>query len=252
MIRIRGLVKRRGMQTVLAGVDLEVKVGEVAVVVGPSGGGKSTLLRCINALDDFDAGQIEVGDICLEPLDSKGRSAKLDLTQLRRRVGMVFQQFHLFPHLRVIDNVLSGPIRALGQRRREAEPQAIELLRRVGLADRLYAWPHELSGGQQQRVAIARALAVNPSVILFDEPTSALDPRMASEVLAVIADLAKSGQTMIVVTHHMSFAQKVADTVYVMHAGGIAESGSPEQIFGAPQQSVTQQFLREIGQSEPA
>ena len=168
------------------------------------------------------------------------------LQSVRRRVGMVFQQFHLFPHMTVLENVLSGPRYALGRRREEAEPEARELLARVGLADKLDARPEQLSGGQQQRVAIARALAVRPEAILFDEPTSALDPRMAAEVLGVIADLARSGQTMVVVTHAMGFARRVAHTVHVMHAGRIAESGSPQQVFDQPEHEVTRAFLAEV------
>jgi ABC-type polar amino acid transport system ATPase subunit len=242
LIEVRGLVKHHGEQCVLNGVSLMVARGEVAAVIGPSGGGKSTLLRCINALERFEAGQVQVDNLCLGPGAGQGGTT---LRQLRRKVGMVFQQFHLFPHLCVLDNVLAGPLYVLGQRRAEAEPEARRLLDRVGLADKLHARPDQLSGGQQQRVAIARALAVHPEAILFDEPTSALDPRMAAEVLAVITDLARSGQTMIVVTHAMSFARHVARTVHVMDAGRITESGPPEQIFDAPRQEVTRKFVAE-------
>jgi ABC-type polar amino acid transport system ATPase subunit len=242
MIEVRDLVKNHHPLRVLDGVSLTVRRGEVAVVVGPSGGGKSTLLRCINGLETFEQGEVRVEDIVLRPNASNaGRDD--GLRQLRRRVGMVFQQFHLFPHLCVLDNVMSGPLWALGRPRDEAETTARHLLERVGLADKIDAWPGQLSGGQQQRVAIARALAMKPEAILFDEPTSALDPRMAGEVLRVIADLAGSGQTMIVVTHAMSFARRVAHTVHVMHDGRIAESGPPEQIFGQPCQEVTRSFL---------
>ncbi|HEY7428884.1 MAG TPA: amino acid ABC transporter ATP-binding protein [Gemmataceae bacterium] len=242
MIEVRDLVKNHNPLRVLDGVSLTVRRGEVAVVVGPSGGGKSTLLRCINGLETFEQGEVCVEDIVLRPnASAAGRDE--GLRQLRRRVGMVFQQFHLFPHLRVLDNVMSGPLWALGWPRDEVEATARHLLERVGLADKIDAWPGQLSGGQQQRVAIARALAMKPEAILFDEPTSALDPRMAGEVLRVIADLAGSGQTMIVVTHAMSFARRVAHTVHVMHDGRIAESGPPEQIFGQPRQEVTRSFL---------
>jgi ABC-type polar amino acid transport system ATPase subunit len=242
MIEIRDLVKNHDSLRVLDGVSLRVRRGEVAVVVGPSGGGKSTLLRCINGLETFQQGEVRVDDIVLR---QNGLAAARDanLRRLRRRVGMVFQQFHLFPHLRVLTNVMAGPLWTLHQPRDEAEATARHLLERVGLADKLDAWPEQLSGGQQQRVAIARALAMKPEAILFDEPTSALDPRMAGEVLRVIADLASEGQTMIVVTHAMSFARRVAHTVHVMHAGRVAESGPPQQIFEHSQQAVTRSFL---------
>jgi ABC-type polar amino acid transport system ATPase subunit len=242
MIEVRDLVKNHTSLRVLDGVSLTVRRGEVAVIVGPSGGGKSTLLRCINGLETFEQGEVRVEDIVLR---SNGPAAggKDALRRLRRRVGMVFQQFHLFPHLRVLDNVMSGPLWTLRQRRDEAEAIARRLLERVGLGDKIDAWPEQLSGGQQQRVAIARALAMRPEAILFDEPTSALDPHMAGEVLRVIADLAQEGQTMLVVTHAMSFARRVADTVHVMHEGRIAESGPPEQIFRQPRHEATRAFL---------
>jgi ABC-type polar amino acid transport system ATPase subunit len=241
VIEVRGLVKRHGDCRVLNGITLEVKPGEVAAVIGPSGGGKSTLLRCINGLESFQEGQVQVDELTLHPGESAGNGAAL--RQVRRRVGMVFQQFHLFPHLTVLANVMAGPLWVLARPREEAELEARQLLERVGLADKFNALPDQLSGGQQQRVAIARALAVKPEAILFDEPTSALDPRMAAEVLAVITDLARSGQTMVVVTHAMGFARQVATTVHVMHEGCIAESGPPAQIFEAPRAEVTQRFL---------
>jgi ABC-type polar amino acid transport system ATPase subunit len=245
MIDVRDLVKNHGLLRVLAGVSLTVNRGEVAVVIGPSGGGKSTLLRCVNGLETFQQGEVRVDEIVLR---SRAFRASGDdaLRQLRQRVGMVFQQFHLFPHLRVLDNVMSGPLWVLRQPRAEAAATARSLLERVGLADKIDAWPEQLSGGQQQRVAIARALAMKPEAILFDEPTSALDPRTSGEVLSVIADLAGSGQTMIVVTHAMSFARRVAHTVHVMHDGRIAESGPPEQIFGQPRQEITRSFLARV------
>jgi ABC-type polar amino acid transport system ATPase subunit len=246
MIEVRDLVKNHNHLRVLDGVSLIVGRGEVAVVVGPSGGGKSTLLRCLNGLETFEQGEVGIEDIVLRPNGSAvgGDDA---LRQLRRRVGMVFQQFHLFPHLRVLANVMSGPLWVLRQPRDEAEAIARRLLERVGLSDKLDAWPEQLSGGQQQRVAIARALAMRPQAILFDEPTSALDPRMAGEVLRVIADLAGEGQTMVVVTHAMSFARRVAHTVHVMHQGRIAESGPPEQIFSQPCHEATRTFLAQAG-----
>jgi ABC-type polar amino acid transport system ATPase subunit len=246
MISVHELIKSHGSQRVLDGASLEVGRGEVAAIIGPSGGGKSTLLRCINALESFEGGRVQVEDIVLEP-DAVRRPHGSTLLALRRKVGMVFQQFNLFPHLSVLDNVTIGPQRALGQGRQEAEALAAELLARVGLADKLHARPEQLSGGQQQRVAIARALAVHPDAILFDEPTSALDPRMAAEVLTVIADLAAGGQTMIVVTHAMSFARRVATRVHVMETGRIIEAGPAEQIFTAPQTATTRQFLTQAG-----
>src|SRR5450432_2844685 len=226
MIEVRGLVKNHGSLRVLDGVSLAVRRGEVAAVVGPSGGGKSTLLRCINGLETFEAGEVHVDQIRLGAIGAAGTNGD-SLRELRRRVGMVFQQFNLFPHMSVLDNVLAGPRYALNCSRDECEVEARQLLDRVGLADKLAASPEQLSGGQQQRVAIARALAMKPEAILFDEPTSALDPRMAAEVISVITDLARSGQTMIVVTHAMGFARNVAHTMHVMHAGQVAESGPP-------------------------
>ena len=241
MIDVRNLVKSHGALRVLDGVTISVKRGEVATVIGPSGGGKSTLLRCINGLETFEEGEVQVDDITLHSGTQHGMAGAL--RELRRRVGFVFQQFHLFPHMTVLENVLSGPLYALNRLLTECEPDARQLLERVGLGDKLAARPDQLSGGQQQRVAIARALAMKPEAILFDEPTSALDPRMAAEVLSVITDLAKSGQTMIVVTHAMGFARNVAHTVHVMHNGRVAESGPPAQIFEAPHEEVTRTFL---------
>lgn len=242
MIEVRRLVKHHGALRVLDGVSLAVRKGEVAAVIGPSGGGKSTLLRCINGLELFEEGEVQVASVQLRP-GPRGRTLAATLRALRCRVGMVFQQFNLFPHMSVLENVMSGPLYALRRSRVEVEPEARQLLDRVGLADKLDAAPEQLSGGQQQRVAIARALAMKPEAILFDEPTSSLDPRMAAEVLGVIADLARSGQTMIVVTHAMNFAHDVAHTVHVMHEGKIAESGPPAQIFDAAQHEATRSFL---------
>ena len=239
MIEITGLCKRYGQTDVLCGVSLRVKKAEVSVLLGPSGGGKSTLLRTINALETFDEGRIRIDDL---ELTANGRQEP-QIRRIRQRVGMVFQQFNLFPHLTVLQNVVEAPVHVLGIAREKAEAQAKELLARVGLAEKLHARPTTLSGGQQQRVAIARALAMQPEAILFDEPTSALDPRMTAEVVSVVADLAKSGQTMIIVTHALGFARNVAHTVHVMHAGRIAESGPPEQIFESPEQEVTRTVL---------
>jgi ABC-type polar amino acid transport system ATPase subunit len=245
MIEVRRLVKNHGTVRVLDGADLTIRRGEVAVVIGPSGGGKSTLLRCINGLESFQDGEVHIDEICLRACDLAGDGAQT-LQQLRRRVGMVFQQFHLFPHMTVLENVLSGPLYVLHQPRAEAEVVAKQLLDRVGLADKLTSLPAQLSGGQQQRVAIARALAMKPEAILFDEPTSALDPRLAAEVLRVITDLAQSGQTMVVVTHAMEFARRVAHTVHFMDQGKIAETGTPAQIFENPTHAQTQSFLANL------
>ncbi len=238
MIAVTNLVKRHGQLEVLRGVSMNVKRGEVAAIIGPSGGGKSTLLRCINGLERFQQGEVQVDNLKLSSNPDGD-----NLRKLRQRVGMVFQQFHLFPHMTVLENVMAGPQIVLGYSRVHSEPIAINLLDRVGLKDKLNVKPEQLSGGQQQRVAIARALAVSPEAILFDEPTSALDPRMANEVMAVISDLARSGQTMMVVTHAMGFARQVAHTVHVMAEGQVAESGPPQQVFDAPQQEVTRHFL---------
>jgi ABC-type polar amino acid transport system ATPase subunit len=242
MIDVRGLVKNHGTLRVLDGVSLAVRRGEVAAVIGPSGGGKSTLLRCINGLETFQEGEVQVDEVRLRPGAAR-REMSDTLRALRRRVGMVFQQFHLFPHMSVLENVVAGPLYVLRRSRDELEMEARQLLERVGLGDKLNARPDQLSGGQQQRVAIARALAMKPEAILFDEPTSALDPRMAAEVISVISDLANSGQTMIVVTHAMGFARNVSHTVHVMHGGRVAESGPAGQIFENPREEVTRSFL---------
>jgi len=238
MIAIANLVKRHGALTVLNGITMNVMPGEVVALIGPSGGGKSTLLRCINGLERFQQGEIQVGELRLSS-NPEGET----LRQLRQRVGMVFQQFNLFPHMTALENVMAGSRIVLRQNRAEAEPAAVQLLQRVGLGEKLHAKPEQLSGGQQQRVAIARALAVKPEAILFDEPTSALDPRMANEVLGVITDLARAGQTMMVVTHAMGFARQVAHTVHVMAEGKVVEHGPPDAIFGRPTHEATQRFL---------
>ncbi|MBI3463935.1 MAG: amino acid ABC transporter ATP-binding protein [Planctomycetes bacterium] len=244
MIETRGLGKHYGSLSVLADISLTVQRGEVAVIVGPSGGGKSTFLRCLNGLEQFDAGEVEIGGLRLRA-DAQPRQAQSHWRHVRRRVGMVFQQFNLFPHRTVLGNVIEAPIHVLRQPREEAINEARSLLERVGLGDKLYNMPDTLSGGQQQRVAIARALAMRPEAILFDEPTSALDPVMSSEVESVIADLAGDGQTMIVVTHSMGFARRTAHTMYVFGGGGILEFGPPEQIFESPREAATKAFLSE-------
>jgi polar amino acid transport system ATP-binding protein len=246
VISVRGLVKRHGSIEVLKGLSLEVAKGEVAAVIGPSGGGKSTFLRCINGLEPFQAGEVHVGPHLLHANTHPRKDAAL-LQQVRRRVGFVFQQFNLFPHLSALENVIEAPIHVLRLPREQAVARARELLDRVGLSAKLDVRPHQLSGGQQQRVAIARALAMEPEAILFDEPTSALDPVMTGEVLSVIADLAAAGQTMVVVTHAMHFARGVATRVHVFADGRDVEHGPPGQVMEDPQHEVTKAFLREAG-----
>ena len=244
MIEVQSLVKRHDAVEVLRGVTLGVRRGEVAVVVGPSGSGKSTFLRCLNGLEVFQGGSIRIDGSELTPGQPR-RERLHTLRSIRSTLGMVFQGFNLFPHRTVLENVTEAPIHVLGLDREQAEERAVALLRRVGLADKINARPQQLSGGQQQRVAIARTLAMEPRAILFDEPTSALDPRMTVEVLSVIADLAGGGQTMIVVTHAMSFARRVAHSVHVFADGVVAESGPPAQIFDAPTVEATRRFLAE-------
>jgi polar amino acid transport system ATP-binding protein len=241
MIDVSGLVKRHGDLEVLRGVTLSVARGEVAAIIGPSGGGKSTFLRCLNGLESFDAGLVTIDGLRLPAAGSAPV-----LQQVRRRVGMVFQGYNLFPHRTVLENVTEGPIHVLGAARAQAEDRARRLLDRVGLADRLHARPRALSGGEQQRVAIARALAMEPRAILFDEPTSALDPRMTAEVLAVLTDLARDGLTMIVVTHAMRFARQVAQTVHVFGDGRVIESGPPAQVLEDPLQEATRRLLSQV------
>jgi ABC-type polar amino acid transport system ATPase subunit len=242
MIAVRGLGKRYGAVEVLREVNLEIRPGEVAAVVGPSGAGKSTLLRCLNGLERFDRGEVAIGDLRLTPATHPRRDASL-LRAVRLRLGFVFQQFHLFPHLTVLENVIEAPIHVLGLRRDEAVARARGLLERVGLGRKLGAFPRHLSGGEQQRVAIARALAMQPQAILFDEPTSALDPGTASEVLEVIGDLAAAGQTMVLVTHALRFARRAAHTVHVFCSGTVVESGRPEDVLETPRHPETQRFL---------
>lgn len=242
MIHVINLCKRYGSLHVLNGISLNIAKGEVAVVVGPSGGGKSTFLRCLNGLETFQDGTIDVAGMQIRPdLHHHERNALLG--KVRQRVGMVFQQFNLFPHRTVLGNVIEAPMHVRKRPRDEAEQEATALLERVGLGTKLHQMPDTLSGGQQQRVAIARALAMKPDVILFDEPTSALDPRMAAEVEAVIGDLAASGQTMVVVTHSMRLARRAAHTLYIFEGGRVLEYGPPEQIFENPREQHTRDFL---------
>ena len=243
VLRITGLRKSRGALAVLQGVDLELPEAAVGVLMGASGSGKSTLLRCITGLEDFQAGEIEVCDqrcAAQDPESVKRRK----LAAIRQSVGMVFQQFHLFPHLTVIENVTEAPIHVRGMAPEAAREAGRVLLERVGLGAKLHSYPDELSGGQQQRVAIARALAMQPRVMLFDEPTSALDPRMTGEVQAVMSDLASQGLAMLVATHSLEFARKIANQVAVLVDGRVIECGPPEQVFDHPQRPETRTLLR--------
>jgi polar amino acid transport system ATP-binding protein len=244
MLTISQLVKRFRDREVLRGVSLRLEPGRVGVLIGPSGSGKSTILRCVNGLESFEGGEIAVAAGRLTAELSYGDRQR-QLLQIRRSVGMVFQQFNLFPHMTVLANVIEAPVHVLKLPRERAVAEARKLLDRVGLGDRLDSRPAQLSGGQQQRVAIARALAMHPELILFDEPTSALDPKMTAEVLAVMADLARQGETMLVVTHAMTFARRVANEVHVIANGVIVESGPPAQVFEAPQHAETRELLQE-------
>jgi len=239
VIDIKGLHKSFGDMHVLKGIDLTVEPGEVVVIIGPSGSGKSTLLRCINFLEFPDEGEIRVNG---EPIDPK----KTNLDKVCQHMGMVFQQFQLFPHKNVLHNITIAPIEVKGLHHKQANAIARDLLEKVGLPDREKAWPSELSGGQKQRVAIARALAMDPDIMLFDEVTSALDPELVNEVLQVMQELAAGGMTMVVVTHEMGFAREMADRVVMMADGTIVEQGTPEQMFDSPSEERTQAFLGQV------
>ena len=238
LIQIRGLRKSYGNFEALKGIDLDIELGEVVVVIGPSGSGKSTLIRCLNLLEDYQHGDVTVDGE--KVLRGKG------LAKVRAEVGMVFQSFNLFPHLTALANVALGPLRVRGLLKKDAEERARSLLAKVGLAEHAHKFPGQLSGGQQQRVAIARALAMEPKVLLFDEPTSALDPEMVGEVLDVMQDLARTGVTMVVVTHEMGFARRVADRVIFMESGAVVEQAAPDVFFDAPREPRTQAFLQAI------
>lgn len=239
VIKLKSLSKSFGDLEVLKGINLEINKSEVVVLIGASGSGKSTLLRCMNFLEILDSGAISIND---EIIDVK----RTNLNHVRENMGMVFQHFNLFPHLSVLQNVIEAPIQVKRQSKEEAIKFAMNLLTRVGLADKANYYPEQLSGGQKQRVAIARALAMNPSVMLFDEPTSALDPELVGEVLETMKSLAKDGMTMVVVTHEMGFAKEVADRVIMLADGKIIEEGSPVEIFKAPKQERTIKFLQQV------
>ncbi len=241
MISIRGLCKRHGERAVLESVSANVERGQVVALVGPSGAGKSTLLRCLNALEDFDRGEIEIAGFSLGPTPPS--AARREHRKLRAKVGMVFQQFHLFPHLSAADNIALAPRLVGGLSRTAALARAHELLHQVELGDRGGSFPHQLSGGQQQRVAIARALAAEPEVLLFDEPTSALDPEMRQEVMAVIRRVADRGITMLVVTHEMQLVAEVSSHVWVLDGGALVERGVTREVLAAPQSEVGREFF---------
>ncbi|MFJ3206186.1 amino acid ABC transporter ATP-binding protein [Streptomyces sp. NPDC086989] len=249
MVEVRGVHMSFGPLEVLRGVDLHVRTGEVTVILGPSGSGKSTLLRTINHLEKADRGWISVDGDLIGYRSSRGKLYELkekEVLRQRTSIGFVFQNFNLFPHLTVLDNLVEAPVSVLRRPRPEAETTARRLLDRVGLADKADAYPLQLSGGQQQRVAIARALALEPKVLLFDEPTSALDPELVGEVLDVIKDLARAGTTMVVVTHEIGFAREVADTVVFMDAGAVVEQGPPAAVLDEPRHARTRAFLSKV------
>ncbi|WP_315543197.1 amino acid ABC transporter ATP-binding protein [Stomatobaculum longum] len=239
LIQVKDLRKQFGKQEVLKGITTDIKAGEVVCVIGPSGSGKSTFLRCLNRLEEPSSGRIlfEGEDLC---------DKKTDIDRVRQRMGMVFQQFNLFPHMNILKNLTIGPIELQKRSREEAEAYAIELLHKVGLAERANAYPQQLSGGQQQRIAIVRALCMKPDVMLFDEPTSALDPEMVGEVLNVMKDLAAQKMTMVVVTHEMGFAREVASRVMFLADGYFLEEGSPAELFGNPKNERLQSFLSKV------
>lgn len=239
MIKVKNLHKKFGDLMVLDGIDEHISQGEVVVVIGPSGSGKSTFLRCLNLLEKATDGEIYVDD-------QQINAPKVNVNHVRQKMGMVFQQFNLFPHLTIMDNITLAPVLLKKMTKTEAVEKGKELLQRVNLSEKADAYPAQLSGGQQQRVAIARALAMNPEIMLFDEPTSALDPEMVGEVLDVMKDLAKSGMTMVIVTHEMGFAREVASRVLFIDQGKVMESGTPEEVFNDPKNERTKLFLSKV------
>ncbi|MDH5763678.1 MAG: amino acid ABC transporter ATP-binding protein [Nitrospinota bacterium] len=248
MIHVSGITKKFQDHAVLDCIDLDLKQGEVKVVIGPSGSGKSTLLKCIGALEPFDNGSVQVGETRIEGPASRSRSGSDQdkLRQIRLSAGMVFQQFHLFPHLTALENIMEAPVQVLKVSKTEAETTAKKLLQQVQLGNRADRYPRQLSGGEQQRVAIARALAMNPKCVLFDEPTSALDPEMVGEVLSVMRELADKGMTLLVATHEMDFAKEVAGEILMLDQGRVVERGTPSMVFGNPSEQRTRRFLHRI------
>jgi polar amino acid transport system ATP-binding protein len=253
IVRIVDVWKTRGQNVVLKGVDLEARRGEVVCLLGPSGAGKSTLLRCINAIEVADRGMVYVDNAPIGCKEKNGvfvRMSEREVSSQRADIGMVFQNFNLFPHMSVLDNIIDAPLRVRGEKRKDVVERAHDLLRRVGLADRATSFPRHLSGGQQQRIAIARALAMRPKLMLFDEPTSALDPHLTDEVLDVIKGLAATGMTMLIVTHEVQFARDVADVAAIMADGVIIESGPAKEVLSRPREPRTQAFLARSLQAE--
>ncbi|WP_144503796.1 amino acid ABC transporter ATP-binding protein [Bacillus pumilus] len=243
MLTIKGLNKSFGENEILKSIDFTINKGQVVAILGPSGSGKTTMLRCLNALEIPNAGSFTFDDFSI---DFSKKNKQADLLKLRRKSGMVFQDYHLFPHRTVLENVMEGPVQVQRRPKEEVRKEAIQLLQKVGLEDKKDLYPFQLSGGQKQRVGIARALAIQPELMLFDEPTSALDPELVGEVLKVMKDLAKEGWTMAVVTHEIKFAQEVADEVIFIDGGVIVEQGPPEEIFKRPKEERTKQFLNRI------
>lgn len=239
MIKVKNLKKHFGELEVLRGIDEHISQGEVVVIIGPSGSGKSTFLRCLNLLETVTEGEVYVDD-------ERINDPKVDVNKIRQKMGMVFQQFNLFPHLTIMENITLAPVLLKKMTKEQAAERGKELLKRVNLSEKADSYPAQLSGGQKQRVAIARALAMDPEIMLFDEPTSALDPEMVGEVLDVMKDLAKSGMTMVLVTHEMGFAREVGTRVLFMDQGVVMESGTPEQVFGNPQNERTKNFLSKV------
>ena len=239
MIKIKNLHKNYGSLEVLKGVNKTIQSGEIVAVIGPSGGGKSTLLRCINLLEIPTEGVIEINGQSIT-------DRKANINKIREKVGMVFQHFNLFPHRTVLENIILAPMKVKQLSKAAAEKKAGELLKTVGLLDKINEYPNKLSGGQKQRIAIARALAMEPEIMLFDEPTSALDPEMVNEVLSVIKSLSKKGMTMMIVTHEMAFARNIATRVFLMDQGNVIEDGSPKEVFENPQHDRTKQFFKKI------
>lgn len=246
MIKVKNIHKSFGDNSILRGIDLEITKGEVVVILGPSGSGKTTFLRCLNALEMPEQGTIEFDNANALKIDFGAKPSKKDILALRRKSGMVFQNYNLFPHKTALENVMEGPVQVQGKTKEQAHQEALALLTKVGLADKADLYPFQLSGGQQQRVGIARALALQPELMLFDEPTSALDPELVQDVLDTMKSLAKEGWTMVVVTHEIKFALDVADLVIVMDGGLIVEQGSPQQLFDNPQHERTKSFLQRL------
>lgn len=251
MIACKNIKKSYGKVDVLKDVTLDVQTGEVVVVIGPSGSGKSTLLRCLNYLEPIDGGTVRINGKLLGKVEKNGKlidDSESHINKLREQIGMVFQHFHLFPHMTVLENIIEAPVLLKKMTKTQAEELAINLLKKVGLQEKADVYPNRLSGGQKQRVAIARALAMQPEIMLFDEPTSALDPELVGDVLAVMKQLAKEGMTMVIVTHEMGFAKEVADRVIFMDQGEIKEQGSPKEVFENAKQDRTREFLARVSQ----